>query len=244
VQGYTRRQLKEDKLVSTAQGAAQWTQSHQRTVLWSIVAGVLIILAVVGFMAWQGRYNEQANVALGGAMRTFERPLLPPGAPAPKDPNVGFTSLAERGKAAAKDFQAVADKFPWSRPGKIARYMESVATMQAGDNAAAEQQLKAVAGGRDKDIASLAQMTLARLYRSTNRQSDATRLLKELADHPTNLVSKAEAQLELASIYETTDPQQAANIYQQIQKENPQGAAAQIAASKLSGGKPGANPNF
>jgi predicted negative regulator of RcsB-dependent stress response len=244
VQGYTRRQLKEDKLASTAQGAAEWTQSHQRTVLWSIIAVVVIILAVIGFIAWQGRYNEQANVALGGAMRTFERPLLPAGAPAPKDPNVGFTSLAERGKAAAKDFQAVADKFSWSRPGKIARYMEGVATMQAGDNAAAEQQLKAVAGGRDKDIASLAQMTLASMYRSTNRQSDATRLLKELADHPTNLVSKAEAQLELASIYETTDPQQAANIYQQIQKENPQGLAAQIAAAKLSGGKPGANPNF
>lgn len=243
MQGYTRRQLKEDRLVSTAQGAAQWTASHQRSVLLSIIAGVVVILAVVGFITWQSRYNEQANLALGTAMRTFSTPLRPAGAPA-GDTTAGFGSMAERGKAAARDFKTAADKYSWSTPGKIARYMEGVSLMQAGDNAAAEQQLKAAGELRDKDVASLAQMALVSLYRTTNRQSDATRVLKNLVDHPTNTVSKAQAQLELASIYETTDPQQAANIYQQIQKENPQSPAAQIAASRMSGGKPGANANF
>jgi hypothetical protein len=46
-------------------------------------------------------------------------------------------------------------------------------------------------------------------------------------------------------MYETTDPQQASSLYQQIQKENPQSPAAQIASSKLSGGKqPSRPPNF
>jgi predicted negative regulator of RcsB-dependent stress response len=243
VQGYTRRQLKEDKFAQTAQGAAQWTASHQRSLLWSIVAAVIAVLAIVGFMTWRSRYNEQANIALGNAMRTFSTPLRPAGAPA-GDNTPGFGSLAERGKASAGDFKAAADKFPMSKAGKIARYMEGVSTMQAGDNTRAEQQLKTAAGFSDKDVSSLAQMALVSLYRSTNRQGDAVRTLKDLADHPTNTVSKAAAQLELASIYESTDPQQAANIYQQIQKENPSSPVAQIAAMRMSGGKPGPNPNF
>jgi predicted negative regulator of RcsB-dependent stress response len=243
VQGYTRRQLKQDKFAQTAQGAAQWTASHQRSLVWSIVAAVIVILAVVGFLTWQSRYSEQANIALGTAMRTFSTPLRPAGAPAGED-IPGFASLAERGKAAAADFKTAADKYPMSKAGKLARYMEGVAIIQAGDNARGEQQLKTAAGFSDKDVSSLAQMALVSLYRSTNRQADAIRTLKDLADHPTNTVSKAEAQLELASIYESTDPQQAANIYQQIQKENPSSPVAQIAAMRMSGGKPGPNPNF
>ncbi len=243
MQGYTRRQLKEDKFAQTAQGAAQWTASHQRSVLLSIAAIVILVLAVVGFITWQGRYNEQANIALSAAMRTFNMPLRPEGAPA-SDTNAGFASLAERGKAAQKEFGAVADKFSWSKPGKIARYMEGVAAVQAGDNAAAERQLKAAAASGNKDVASLAQVALANLYRTTNRQSDAVRIFKDLAEHPTGTVPKSEAQIELAAIYETTDPQQATLLYQQIQKENPQSPAGQLAASKLSGAKPGQNQNF
>lgn len=237
MQGYTRRQLKEDKFAQTAQGAAQWTASHQRPVVVGIVVVVVAVLAVVGFIAWQSRNNEQANIALSAAMRTFNMPLRPAGAPA-SDANAGFASVAERGKAAQKEFAAVADKFSFSKPGKIARYMEGVAAMQAGDNAAAEQQLKAAAGFSDKDVASLAQVALANLYRTTNRQPDAIRIFKDLADHPTSTVPKTQAQLELASMYETTDPQQATALYQQIQKENPQTPAAQLATAKLSGAKP------
>ncbi len=243
MQGYTRRQLKEDKFAQTAQGAAQWTASHQRTVLWSIVVVAVVALAVVGFITWQSRYNEQANVALSAAMRTFNMPLRPAGAPA-TDANAGFASVAERGKAAQKEFGAVADKFSHSKPGKIARYMEGVAAMQAGDNASGERLLKEAADSGDKDVASLAQVSLANLYRATNRRADAVRILKDLTDHPTMAVPKTQAQLELASIYESTDPQQATALYQQIQKEDPQSPAAQMAASKLSGATSGQVPNF
>lgn len=243
MQGYTRRQLKEDKFAQTAQGAAQWTAGHQRGVLVGTIVVVVAVLGAIGFITWQSRYNEQANIALSGAMRTFNAPLRPAGAPA-TDSSAGYGSVAERGKAAQKEFGGVADKFSHSKPGKIARYMEGVAAMQAGDNAAAERQLKAAADSGDKDVASLAQMALANLYRATNRQSDAVRIFKDLADHPTATVSKAQAQMELASIYEATDPQQATALYQKIQKENPQSPAGQMAGAKLSGGKPGQTPNF
>jgi hypothetical protein len=62
-------------------------------------------------------------------------------------------------------------------------------------------------------------------------------MYKDVEDHPTGTVSKAEAQLAMAAMYETTNPQQAATIYQQIQKDDPKSEAAQIAAGKLAAAK-------
>jgi TolA-binding protein len=45
--------------------------------------------------------------------------------------------------------------------------------------------------------------------------------------------------LELASLYQQKQPDEAANIYQQIQKEDPNSPAAQAAASRLASRKPG-----
>jgi lipopolysaccharide biosynthesis regulator YciM len=105
--------------------------------------------------------------------------------------------------------------------------------MQAGDSAGAEQELKAAANSSDKDVAALAKMALASMYRASNRQADAVKIYKELVDHPAGTISKATAQLELADVYEKTDPQQATAIYQQLQKENPNTTAGQVAAQKL-----------
>jgi tetratricopeptide (TPR) repeat protein len=244
VQGYTRRQLKEDKFVETAQGAAAWTATHRQQVIYSAVTVIVVVLATVGFVSWRSRQNEAANVALGSAMRVFSANLRPAGAPATPENKNDFATLADRGKAAEKELRSVADKYPHTDAGKIARYLEGVAAMQAGDNAAAEKELKAVSDSGDKNIAALAKMALANYYRANNRLSDATRIYKDLTDHPTETVSKAAAQLAMAEMYETTDPQQAASIYQQIQKENPNSPAAQTAAAKLSGDKQGGASNL
>jgi len=234
VPGYTRRQLKEDKFAETAKGAAHWADEHRQTMIWGGIIALVLVLAAAGLWTWHVRQTERANIELSVALRTFKAPLRPPSPVAPADDGApSFVSIADRGKAAEKQFKSVADKFPYTGPGRVARYLEGVASMQAGDNAAAEQQLKTAADFGNKDVAALAKLSLATLYRSTNRSSDAVKIYKDLADHPTNTVSKAEAQLDLAEMYETTDPAQANSIYQQLQKEDPQSPAAQIAGSKL-----------
>jgi predicted negative regulator of RcsB-dependent stress response len=115
--------------------------------------------------------------------------------------------------------------------------MEGVTAMQSGDNASAETTLKTVAASRDADVAALAKMSLATLYRATNRSSEAIKIYKDLQDHPTDTVSKVQAQLEMAAMYEGSDPQQASSIYQQIQKDDPTSTAAQIAGAKLAAPK-------
>ena len=246
MQGYTRRQLKQDRFVETAEGAASWAAGHQRTLLVSIAVAAVVVLLAVGAYTWYNHQSEQANIALGVAMRTFNMPLRPAGAPVPagSEAESSFATIKDRAHAAQKQFSDVADRYSMTAPGRIARYMEGVAAMQAGDNATAEKQLKSAADSSDKDVAALAKMALANFYRASNRQADAIRLYKELIDRPADTVSKADAQLALADLYQSTDPKQAASIYQQIQKDNPQSAAAQMAAARLSGKSQGLNPSF
>jgi predicted negative regulator of RcsB-dependent stress response len=235
VQGYTRRQLKQDRFAETAKDAAAWTAGHQRAVVWGIGLALIAVAGYFGFTTWQDRQSEKANAALGAAMRVFATPLRAPGTP-PGEAKDSFATLAERAKAAGKEFKAAADqydKLPYPKAARIARYMEGVTAAQVGDNAQAEKVLKAVAESRDKSIAALAKMALAQLYRDTGRQSDAARIYKDVQEHPADTVSKVQAQLAVAEMYESTDPQQAAALYKQIQKENADNPAGQIATARL-----------
>lgn len=234
MQSYTRRQLKEDKFAKGTQEAVHWATEHRSLLSWSIGALVVVAAVVTLLLVWNSRKSEQANIALSKALQTLSAPLRPAGTP-PDPSTKTFTSIAERGQQAEKELQAVADQFSHTKPGKMARYLAGTAAIQAGDNAAAERILKSSVDDGDKNISSLGKLALANLYRSSNRPNDAEKLYKELIDNPTDMVSKGQAQLELAALYESTDPKDAANIYQQIQKENPASPAARIAAGKLAG---------
>ncbi|HEY6249958.1 MAG TPA: tetratricopeptide repeat protein [Candidatus Angelobacter sp.] len=232
MQSYTRRQLKEDKFAKGTQEAVHWATEHRPVLIWSISALIVAAILLTGFLTWNSHRTEQANIALSRALQTFSAPLRPVGAP-PDPSTKTFASIAERGKAAEKELQAVADQFTHTKPGKMARYLAGTAAIQAGDAAAAERLLKSSADDGDKNISSLGKLALANLYRSGNRPVDAAKLYKELIENPTDTVSKGQAQLELAALYESTDPKEAANIYAQIQKEDPASVAARIAANKL-----------
>ena len=232
MQSYTRRQLKHDRFAEGAQGAVHWATENRSALIWTVGAVLVAAIIVTGLLTWNSRQTERGNIELSKALHTLNAPLRPAGSPADLA-SKNFTSTVERGKEAEKELKAVADQFPHTKPGKVAAYLAGTAAVDAGDNSAAEQQLKSVADSSDKNIAALAKLALANLYRSTNRAADAARIYKDLTDHPTDTVPKGEAQLQLAEMYEATDPKEAATLYQQIQKESPASMAGQIAASKL-----------
>jgi len=237
VQSYTRHKLKQDRFAETATDAARWAGGHRQTVIWVVGIVVVLAAAVGAFFAWQAHQSEQANFALTKALRTANAQLRAPGEP-PQPGVQSFTSSAERGKEAEKQFKEIADKYSLVKAGKVALYMAGTSAIQAGDTQTGESLLKTASESRDQDVAALAKLALANYYRGINKQADAAKIYKDLADHPTNAIGKAEALLELAEMYESSNPQEAANLYKQIQKENPNTAAAQIAAAKLAG--PGA----
>src|SRR5258708_18987029 len=142
VQSTPRRQMKEDRFAETAQGAMQWARGHQMGTLLAVVAALVAIGLGTGFYFWNLSQTEKANMEMSKAMRTFNARLRAPDVPAADD--VSFTSMAERGKAAEKEFRAIADKYWLTKPGKMAKYLAAVSLLQAGDPTAG-QQFKSIA---------------------------------------------------------------------------------------------------
>jgi len=236
VPGYTRHELKHDRLTDATQETFSWALGHKRNLVFAgTVLAVIIAALAVGWLYFD-RQNEQASVALGQAVRTFDRPLRTAGVQPPPDLQT-FGSSAERGREAQKQFMAVAEKYPHTRSGEIARYLAGVAAVDAGDTATAERELKAAADSRRDDFASLAKMALAGLYQSTKREADAMAIYNQLADHPTIAVSKPTALLAKAELLERTSPADANRVYQQIRAEDPTGPIGRLAEQRLNNPK-------
>jgi predicted negative regulator of RcsB-dependent stress response len=228
---YTRHELKQDRFAETAAGAMHWTVEHRSKLITGSIALIVLVLLIGGGWWYMNHRDQQASEALGHAMIIYNAPIRPAGIPA--DPQVNsYASFAERAQAAKVEFAKIADQYGSTRSGQYAKYFAALCDSDTGNTAAAEQGLKSVADSRNAEIASLAKFALATLYRGSNREADAIRLLKDLSDHPTTSVPKATAQFTLADIYQQKQPEEARKIYDQIAKEDPKSAAAELATSK------------
>ena len=233
----TRHSLKEDRFrgatIVAAERTAHWTVEHKKTL---IIAGVaIVVLLAIGLGGWTyiSRQDEKASLDFGQSVRTMETPLRPPGVP-PQPGYPSFASAQERAAAAKKQFQTILDNYPHTHTADMARYFLGVTSADLGDTAGAERYLSQAAGLHNNDLAALAKLALASLYRQENKDAQAIDLYKQLMSKPTRAVGKVTAQLELASLYEAKQqPAEAKRIYEQIQKENPASEAASLASTKL-----------
>jgi predicted negative regulator of RcsB-dependent stress response len=237
VRAETRHRLKEDKFSRATIGAAEatvhWSEEHKSRLIIGAVVVAVVLAATIGGWYYLNQQDQKASMLLNQAVRTMDTQLRPAGAPA--EPDIpSFSSAKERTTAAHKQFQAIVDQYPHTRTAEFARYFLGLTSSQLGDNAAAEVDLKAVASTHNEDLAALAKLALAAVYRDRNRTKDAIDLYNQLIAKPTRSVGKAMVQMELADTYASTQqPADAKRVYEQIQKENPASEVAQLATQKL-----------
>jgi len=237
VRAETRHQLKQDRFskvtFEAAGNAAHWSEEHKSTLIVAAIA--VVAIAAIAFGGWYyiNSQDEKASAEFSTAVRTWETPLRPAGVP-PQPGSDSFASSQERATAARKQFQAIVDKYPRTHTADMARYFVGLASAQLGDNAAAERSLQEAAHSSNADLAALGKFALASVYRAENKDAQAIDLYKQLIDKPTLVVSKATAQIELASFYESRQkPDEAKKIYEQVQKENPATEAASLAQRRV-----------
>jgi tetratricopeptide (TPR) repeat protein len=237
VRAETRHQLKQDRFskvtFEAAGNAAHWSVEHQSKLIAAVIA--VIVIGGIAFGGWYylNSQDEKASAEFSTAVRTWEMPLRPAGVP-PQPGTDSFASAQERATAARKQFQAIVDKYPRTHTADMARYFVGLASAQLGDNAAAERGLQEATRSSNADLAALGKFALASVYRAENKDAQAIDLYKRLMDKPTLVVSKATAQLELASFYESRQkPDEAKKIYEQVQKENPATDAASLAQRRV-----------
>jgi tetratricopeptide (TPR) repeat protein len=235
----TKTALKQpDPFVATTTSGLEWASANRKQVIvTAAVLLVLIVLAVAGGVVWSQRSQAAAD-AFGLAMETYQAPVTQPGQP-PLPGVKSYASLAERGKAANQLFRQVAEQYGGTRDGRNALYFEGVTYMDMGQTQSAETALKQASSVWDSELASLAKLSLAGLYRQSGRDAQAIDLYKQLTDHPTDTVPAGLAQLQLAELYEAEGkPAQAKEIYAHLKdadknaKGKP-GIVSEVAGEKL-----------
>jgi predicted negative regulator of RcsB-dependent stress response len=239
VDNATKRQLKkQDQFVALTEHGVDWAKQNQKQAITiGAIAVALILLIVGGYTLFEHRTDAAAS-AFGDAMQTYQTPLasqapnLPPGMKT-------FPDAKARAAAANTQFVAVADKYGMTEPGNMALYMVGVTYIDQGNNGAAEEALKKVAGSWNGDTAALGKSALAGLYQQTGRNADAEKLLDELGKGSAATVPPFFAQIRLGDLYQTEGKTaDAKRVWAQVKdkdkdpKGNP-GPAAEVASERL-----------
>ncbi|HME35271.1 MAG TPA: tetratricopeptide repeat protein [Candidatus Sulfotelmatobacter sp.] len=233
MRSYTRHQLKENAFAETTADTISWAVEHRSKLTAAAIVVAVVAAVVLGGWAYVNYRDQQASQELSGALQKYQAPIRAAGEPASPE-MLSYASAVERAKAANADFMRIADKYSFTRNGRMARYFAGITLHDMGDNAGAEKQLQRVAGSMDKEVGSLAKLALASLYQDGGKTQQAIDLYKGLIEKPTTSVGKTTAQFELANLYETNhQPLEARKLYEQMQKDNPTGSIGQLASQKL-----------
>ena len=179
----TRHRLKEDRFSRATIGAAEatvhWTEEHKSKLIIGTLILAVVLAAAFGGWYYLNQQDEKASLLLNQGVRTMDTQLRPAGTPAEPDLPT-FASAQERTTEAHKQFQGIVDQYPHTRTAEFARYFLGLTSSQLGDNASGERDLKTVVSTRNEDLAALAKLALAAVYRDTNRTKEAIDLYNQL----------------------------------------------------------------
>lgn len=227
-QHISRKELKHDRIRESFEHGAEAVISHRTLALAILLTLVVVAAAVLGWRFYNERQTSQASNALDDAMKIYSARIR--GANEAAEPNE-VTYVDERNKYedAAKKFTEVADKFPRTNPGRLARYYAGLSLEQLGRDNQALESLKKAESGSDPELAGLARFQMAQIDDKIGKHDEAIKLYRQLADKPTAFVPKPLALLYLANDLSRSNPQEAAKVYNQIKKEFPDSPIAEEA---------------
>lgn len=208
-----KEQLQHDHFTDAVSGAVVYARSHRESVVrWSIVLGIVLLLGG-GALWYAAERNAARQQDLESAFAVLEAPV---GAPAQLGKT--FPTQDAKTQASIKALADVVAKDGGTRQGLIAQYY--LGTMKAAkqDVKGAETDLQAVANS-GSECAPLAKIALAQIYAGENRMAEAQGLLRDIINKPTDLVSKAQAQILLAHLEEASNPQDAKKLLESLRAD-------------------------
>jgi predicted negative regulator of RcsB-dependent stress response len=215
----TRKELKQDKFAQEVGQTVEFLGEHRRQAIQYGAAGLIVVLAVVGFFVWRARQSTARATALTAALDIWHAPVVPR---QQADPNTRtFATQQDKEKAAIPAFSEVAAKYPGSDEGVIAQYYLGAIAADEGNLSAAETALKEVIDSGDANYASLAKLALADVYKAEHRQAEGEKLIRSIISKPSVFVSKDEATLALARYIASTNPEEARKLLLPLRASRP-----------------------
>ncbi len=210
-----RKELKHDRFAEEVQHSVEYAAGHKsQFVLYGGIAAALLIIGLGGYFYMDKAHTER-QAELMDALKIQEGVVVVAGGSAPGGMK-SFPSEQAKADAATKAFSNLALKYSGKDEGEVARYYMGVIAADQGKLDDAAKQFQQVIANAGKDYSSLAKFSLAQIYTLQNKTPDAEKLLKELEDSPSMLVSKEQAQIERARIIGKTKPEEARKILEPL----------------------------
>ncbi|MGC2163954.1 MAG: tetratricopeptide repeat protein [Silvibacterium sp.] len=230
----TRHALKQDRFVTATASSLDWLQENRTNTIIGVTAVVVLAaLIITGVVIYNSR-SAKAQGLFGQALDIYNTPLAQPGQEQLPGETT-YPTAAARAKAANPLFVQVADHYSWLKTGANAEYFAGLTYLDMDQTASAQKELEKASSSRDSGLAALAKIALAGLYRQTGRNDEAVDLYRQIIKNPTLTVPASAAKLQLAGLYETTNPAEAKKLYAELKDQDKTTAAGQIAAQKLAG---------
>src|SRR5438046_1804146 len=185
----SRKELKQDKIKETIEHGAEAVISHGQFTLIVVLVALFTALGYGGWKFYIDRQTVQASAAFDTAMKAYQGRIA--SAADPADPSAPFfPDESARAQDAMQKFVKLADKYPSTNPGKLARYYAALCLEDLERQNQALEELKKIGGSSDKELAAMAQYQMAIIYARTGKAEDAVKLLRALADKPSVIVPR------------------------------------------------------
>jgi predicted negative regulator of RcsB-dependent stress response len=187
---------------------------------------ILVAVAIYFYVGHQATAREQA---LANAVRIDEAVINAN----PQPPSLNYPTQEAKDIARNKAFSDLAAKYHGSQEGAIAGIYIAAEQVDKGNYPGAEKLYKDVADSAPADYASLAKVSLAQVYAAEGKNSEAEKLMRSVVSHPTTLVSKEQATLQLADLLIPTNPAEAKKLLEPLVKPDAPGARAAISQAAI-----------
>jgi len=192
-----RRNLRTDDFAVAIEHNVDFVSHHRAQFIRYGVLALALILLGAGIAYYRSHQHDVRQEKLGDSIQIQETAVTPGALPGP----LAFATDQAKRDAATKAFSNVATQYSGSREGWIAEYYLACIAADAGKIDEGRKRFQQVADNAPKDYSSLAKLSLADTAFVEGRNADGERLLKDIMDHPTILVSKEQAAITLAHHY-------------------------------------------
>ena len=220
----SRKELKQDKIRESIAHGAEVVYSHSQVAAAAVGAVLLVVLVYGGWKFYNDRRMLQASAGLDEAMKVYNAPLRTGNQPVEAS-EIAYADPQKRSQDASQKFAAVADKYPSTNPGRLARYYLALTFLDLEKQNQSIEELKKLVGSSDKELSAMAQYQLATVYARTGKTDDAVKAYRAVADSKSALVPRPLVLLELADLLRTSNPTEATALYQQVKKDYPTNSA-------------------
>jgi predicted negative regulator of RcsB-dependent stress response len=214
----SRKELKkEDLLAAEVKHGVEVVAAHKNQ---AYVYGGIVVLAIAGYLGYNWYSSSQSAAreqALWDARKIFVAPVGAPTVPG----GLSYQTEDEKNKAANAAWTQLADKYPSSAEGAIAKFRLASEKLDQGKTDEAASMFREVADKAPKEFSSMAKESLAQILWQQGKTDEAKKILEGLISSPTSFVSSEQATLTLASLQAEKNPEEARKLLDKLDSSRP-----------------------